>query len=217
MKGDWGDMQNSATLSCFATYKPTPVCYFFSIIYQESKFTVNSLLSYINDIMRPWLLESAGAVNIDSCSLWEPHFSPSLDYYSKQMGDKSQLRRLFITLMYPMEREHLVALKLKCMSLEASLSAEFRTLNLDPGYVALEQVVLSTHKPFAHRFFLRDQIYGELVYIFSKPEYVSLPWTYPDYQDLEKRAYFAEMRRCLADGVTTFKNQSSVKEKACLI
>ncbi len=81
------------------------------------------------------------------------------------------------------------------IEISSALLTTRRTINIDPGYVALEQVVLSTSKPYSHRIHLADGIYTDLVYIFQNKNYQILPWTYPDYQEIAKINYFLKIRQ----------------------
>ena len=69
-----------------------------------------------------------------------------------------------------------------------------RLINIDIGYVAKEQVILATGKPYSHRIYLSEGVHAELVYTFQDKSFKSLPWTYPDYQDEEKIALFNRIR-----------------------
>jgi hypothetical protein len=102
------------------------------------------------------------------------------DYYGKEMG--GDLHRYFLLFARLVSREQLPEVKLRTNEIEACHARQGnRTVNIDPGYIALEQVVLATTKGFAHRFYLGDGIYGDLTLMFQNGSYRGLPWTYPDY------------------------------------
>jgi len=58
-----------------------------------------------------------------------------------------------------------------------------RTINLDPGYLAQDKLVLATTKDFYQRLYLGQGIYGEVTLHFQKGRFRYFSWTYPDYSD----------------------------------
>jgi len=68
-----------------------------------------------------------------------------------------------------------------------------RTVNLDPGYLSAENLVLATTKGYSHRPYLRDGIYAELVYIYRGGTFAPVEWTYRDYRDARSIAFFNEV------------------------
>ena len=56
-----------------------------------------------------------------------------------------------------------------------------RQVNIDPGFLLMERLVLATGKNFAHRIYIGKCIYADLTLIYQKNGYQPLPWTYPDY------------------------------------
>ena len=56
-------------------------------------------------------------------------------------------------------------------------------VNLDPGYVCAERLVLATGKNFTHRIYLGSGIYADLTLMFFKKSFRPMEWTYPDYAD----------------------------------
>ena len=79
--------------------------------------------------------------------------------------------------------EELVEFKYLCYEVEKKFAnAEGkRQVNLDPGYVELSKVVLSTFKNFSHRIYLKNGVYAEVTLIYKKGRFEALPWSYPDY------------------------------------
>ena len=124
------------------------------------------------------------------------------DYYEKEMG--RGLSRNFVLFAPLASREQLPELKLRTNEIElAHALGGNRQVNIDPGYVALEHVVLATTKGYAHRIFLRSGIYADLTLVFENGSYRGLPWTYPDYQTQETigllnlwRLRYKESLRC---------------------
>jgi hypothetical protein len=69
-----------------------------------------------------------------------------------------------------------------------------RRLNIDPGYLCLEHVILATTKGYTHRPYLKDGIYADLTLIYRKKSYQPLEWTYPDYRQTEVIELFNQFR-----------------------
>lgn len=116
------------------------------------------------------------------------------DYYEREMG-KDLIRR-FVTFRDLMEPDRLPILKHLAFSIERRFSdGKGRKVNIDPGYIALEKVVLSTFKNFSHRLYLGDSVYGDLVLIYRKGSFLPLEWTFPDYREDEIRNFLESVRR----------------------
>jgi hypothetical protein len=72
--------------------------------------------------------------------------------------------------------------------------AESRPLNLDPGYISQDKLVLASTKNHAHRLYLGEGIYAEVTLQFRARAWQTCPWTYPDYQRPEYHAFFLACR-----------------------
>ena len=120
------------------------------------------------------------------------------DYYSKEMGEASSLKRLLCFSPELSPREGLITLKLKAHEWEQkTLDGEHRRVNIDPGLLCLEQVLLSSMKPYAHRTYHGLGVYTELVYLYQAKKFGILPWTYPDYAQASMREIFQREREKL--------------------
>jgi hypothetical protein len=120
------------------------------------------------------------------------------DYYEREMG--APLSRRFVVMERLVPRDMLAAAKISAEELERTLSANgMRTVNLDPGLLTEENVVIATGKNFSHRVYLRDGVFAELALFFRKGEYRPLPWTYPDLASEGIRAFLAEVREELRE------------------
>jgi hypothetical protein len=69
-----------------------------------------------------------------------------------------------------------------------------RLVNLDPGYVARERVVLATGKNYSHRIYLGRGIYADLTLICGQGGFGRLPWSYPDYAQGKLPDLLAQVR-----------------------
>lgn len=123
-----------------------------------------------------------------------PTFNPSFDYYSKEMG--LNLKRLIYFSFNLHHREQLIVAKIWGTKMEQIGAASGkRKLNIDPGLLTLENMLLSTGKPYVHRIYLGEGVYADLNYIYQNGSYQPLNWTYPDYAHSEKIQKFNEIRK----------------------
>jgi hypothetical protein len=114
-------------------------------------------------------------------------------YYEKEMG--WPLHRRFISFKTLVRPQDIVEIKWKTNALEKKESQRGkRKINIDPGYVALERLVLATGKNYTHRIYLSKGIYADLTLIFQRGSFSSLAWTYRDYSDPESIDYFNGVR-----------------------
>ena len=97
------------------------------------------------------------------------------------MGDN--LFRKLISFEKLIKPETLSDIKLFTNSIENEHLAEGgkRIVNIDPGYISLEKLVLATGKNFAHRIYLRNGIYADLTLVYKNGDFQPLEWTFPDY------------------------------------
>ncbi len=112
--------------------------------------------------------------------------SPCLDfnrttYYEPEMG--KGLKRYFFGFETLVARNRLAGIKLRTNELEREFLAEDqkRQVNLDPGLLSMENLILATGKNFTHRVYLHSGIFAEVTMIYQKENFQTLPWTYPDY------------------------------------
>lgn len=114
-------------------------------------------------------------------------------YYEKEMG--WPLHRRFITFKELILPEELVDRKLNTNKIEAKYSSEGRRrINIDPGYICLERLVLATGKNYTHRIYLSHGIYADLTLVFNRGTFKPLEWSYPDYSDEESIKFFNNER-----------------------
>lgn len=118
-----------------------------------------------------------------------PTANPLAAYYSKEMGEG--LKRVFCLTSEVFPREFLLATKLQSLEWEQSWSQnDKRMVNVDIGFLSLENFLLSTTKNFSHRVYLGQNIFADLTYYFHQGGLQAFPWTYPDYVDEEKKEFF---------------------------
>jgi hypothetical protein len=115
-------------------------------------------------------------------------------YYQPEMGP--DLRRQYASFKGLFPRELLTEMKRFSNALEVSFSTEedHRRVNIDPGYVSLEQMILATTKMVSHRTYLGEGIYAELTYRFIGGSFQPLEWTYRDYCLPQRLEFFNQVR-----------------------
>jgi hypothetical protein len=121
-------------------------------------------------------------------------FFDKTKYYAAEMG--WPLHRRFVSFRGLIQPTQLVDIKLKTHAIEQEhLSDGKRTINIDPGYISPERLILATGKNFTHRVYLDRGIYADLTLIFQKGTFRPLEWTYPDYAGADVIALFNEIRK----------------------
>ena len=102
-------------------------------------------------------------------------------YYDQEMGPS--LYRKFATFRGEVDQEALPRLKWEAKRVEDRYRNESggRRVNIDPGFLLPERLMLATTKPFSHRPYLGKGIYADVTLIYQKKSYRPLDWTYPDY------------------------------------
>jgi len=117
------------------------------------------------------------------------------DYYTREMG--YPLFRHFITFERLIPLSTLPDIKQATNHLEEKYGTPDgnRQINIDPGYICLEHVILATTKGYSHRPYLRDGIYADLTLIYRNQSFQALEWTYPDYRQESIIALFNQFRK----------------------
>jgi hypothetical protein len=117
------------------------------------------------------------------------------DYYTQEMG--KPLFRHFITFERLILIPVLPDIKQMTNRLEEKYASPVgnRRINIDPGYICLEHVILATTKGYTHRPYLRDGIYADLTLIYRNQSFQPLEWTYPDYRQERNIELFNQFRR----------------------
>jgi len=117
------------------------------------------------------------------------------DYYTAEMG--KPLFRHFITFERLIPIPVLPDIKRATNGLEEKYAAldGKRRMNIDPGYLCLEHVILATTKGYTHRPYLRDGIYADLELIYRHQSFQPLEWTYPDYRQEGVIMLFNQFRK----------------------
>ena len=132
------------------------------------------------------LIEKYGEISKESN---EYDFDKFTHYYEKEMG--SGLVKRFLIFSYNLEKNDLIKVKKETTEIENEFSKDGnRTINLDPGYVNKEELVLASFKKGTN---YKEDL-GEGVYAHKVLEFkdgVKIFWhTFPDYKVRENQDFF---------------------------
>jgi len=133
-------------------------------------------------------------------------------YYDQEFG--KDLKRKFLTFSKLIPPDSLPEIKLETNKIEIELSHENtgkRTVNIDPGYISLEKLVLATTKNFSHRPYLSSGIFAELTYLYKAGSYNALQWTYPDFIISERIHMFNGLRKKYIEKLKTMEGSVKIK------
>ncbi|HCL26983.1 MAG TPA: DUF4416 domain-containing protein [Candidatus Latescibacteria bacterium] len=72
-----------------------------------------------------------------------------------------------------------------------------RTVNVDPGLLSANSLVLATTKSSGHRICIAPSLWAEVTLLFEKGAYRPQPWTYRDYQREDVGAFLLSVRGAL--------------------
>jgi hypothetical protein len=141
------------------------------------------------DAARATLAAELAAIELTS----EPRRWTASTYYESEMG--SEVWRQYVGLAGLMRPEDLAVLKRRSNALEARWCDDAgRKVNLDPGYVDLNRLVLASTKDAAHRVYLGQGIYAESTLRYVGGGFQTWPYTYADYGEPDALAFFNQVR-----------------------
>lgn len=135
------------------------------------------------------LSESFGAIDLTS----EPRPWTASDYYAAELG-RHPWRQYVAhdTLHDPGE---LAVRKVAANELEGRWRKHGgRAVNLDPGYVDLQKLVLASTKDASHRIYVGSGVFAEATLRFVAGRFAPWPYTYRDYAEDEALEFFTRVR-----------------------
>lgn len=128
----------------------------------------------------------------------KPVLFTQTDYYDREMG--TPIYRMFMAFKKLVLPHRIAGIKKWSDTLEKRFTKNGnRKVNVDPGYISLNNLVLATTKNYGHRIALSSSIYAEVTLMYQKGAFETLPWTYPDYRDAANIPHFTEIRRLLKE------------------
>jgi hypothetical protein len=149
------------------------------------------LLMKDRTLIEPLIVELCASFGpLDLVSAWMPFDYTT--YYEPEMG--APLVRRMLAFKKLIRQSELPAIKLTTNRLEETYSQHGkRRVNIDPGYLLLERLVLASGKNFSHRIYIGQGIYADLTLIYRHGAFEKLPWTYPDYADQPMQAVLQQV------------------------
>jgi len=104
----------------------------------------------------------------------------STDYYRQEMG--TGLLRFFVSFSPLQDPASLPYWKKEAACLEKKWAqGGLRRVNLDPGYMDTFKVVLASFKEGGQKIYLGQGVWGDMTLQYRKGEWLSFPWTFPDF------------------------------------
>jgi len=138
---------------------------------------------------REKLLQHFGPVDFTS-----PPFPFALtDYYVPEMG--APIMRLFYGFKQLISPGDLAKIKLTTNALENELSLNGqRQVNLDPGYLDPDKLVLASAKYNGQKIYLAAGIWADLTLHYEKGHFSAYPWSFADFRSGEYEKTFLRLR-----------------------
>lgn len=129
------------------------------------------------------------------------------NYYDREM--EKGIRKCYMTFEKLVQRDDLVNIKTSTNKIEeSSMKKNKRTVNLDPGYLTTDKLILASTKDFYHRVYLEKGIYAEVTLHFRKGIYRFFSWTYPDYKNKELQEFLMKVRDKLVKEARDIERES---------
>ena len=139
-----------------------------------------------------------GTIDLES-DIW---IFDQTDYYKDQTGDN--IIRQFVTIEKLVDPARLAKIKLITNKIEQKLALRLglnvpRPINLDPGIIEPSKLILASTKNFSHRIYIGKKIYAEVTLIFSKGQWKTSDYTFPDYKQQKYFDFFDKVRKKLIE------------------
>ena len=124
------------------------------------------------------------------------NFSTPTHYYESEMG--APLKRMFLSFKNLIDPSKITFAKNRCAEIENEFSKEKRRrVNIDPGYIDFNKVVLASFKYGSRKIYIGDGVFADLTLFYEKGTFESLPWSFPDFKDGRYRKTLLEIRERL--------------------
>lgn len=145
-----------------------PVKLFFGVLYSDE-----TLLEKAFELIEAW----HGPIDFKS----DPVPFDVTDYYAPEMG--GPIRRMFASMEKLISPKRLARTKLESNDIEESLAVGGdRKVNLDPGYLDFDKVVLASVKYNGDKVYLDHGIWADLTLRYKNGTFEPYPWSFPDFK-----------------------------------
>ncbi len=149
--------------------EPIPVKLFCGILYREKSILQKAV---------KLLTDRFGNVDYNSSSF----LFDVTDYYVQEMGE--MIFRIFYSFENLINPAQLVQIKLECKEIEDKYAiAGKRKVNLDPGYMDYDKIVLASFKYNAQKVYLNKGIYADVTMYYRKGRFIPSEWCFPDFKN----------------------------------
>lgn len=142
------------------------------------------------ELAKNLLKHEFGTIDTQSITM---DFSCHSKYYDKQMN--GQVYRQFISFDLLVDPSTLAEIKIHTNNIEKKfIRQHIRPINIDPGLINNGRLALATTKDASHRIALHQGIYVELTLFYSRRQWNTFPWTYPDFKIQEVHNILTNIR-----------------------
>lgn len=136
------------------------------------------------------------------------------DYYVSEMGES--ICRIFVSVQKLVSPKQLARVKIESNDIEESLSVEGqRKVNLDPGYLDYDKVVLASAKYNGDKVYLDFGIWADLTLRYKNGEFEPYPWSFPDFKTGLYDSVFKKIRELYKE--QRRKEQAAAREASSSI
>ena len=115
------------------------------------------------------------------------------EYYRAEMG--WPIERIFWSFETLINPKQIAKIKIECNEIENQIAVvRNRKINLDPGYMDYNKIVLASAKYNGQKVYLDFGIYADLTMHYEKGKFYPYPWSFPDFKGDAYDATFLRIR-----------------------
>ncbi len=127
-------------------------------------------------------------------------------YYEEEMGN--EIVKTILSFSKLVKDTDMKVVKYFTLQVEDEFKIDRkRRFNLDPGYIDLNKLTLSTTKGRAHRISIGWGLYEEVTLWYRKGGFEDLLWTYPSYKLKEVKEFLIKVRNKYKEKLRMLKNE----------
>lgn len=133
------------------------------------------------------------------------------EYYQGEMGPG--LKRRFYGFKNLIDPGDIVDIKLAAIKIEEDMSREGkRSVNLDPGYMDFNKVILVSAKFLAQKIYLTKGVYADPTIYYDKGWKV-YDWAFPDFRSGRYNDFFSDVRKSYKTKLRNMGDAAPVEER----